>query len=125
MSKLSRIILPLLCLLSIALTCFCGCGEFEREYNDDIVYELQNGTDFIIIKEWKFLMVSGAEIYYKQGNEAPVLLGETAGADDGFCPFEKGLYEITQEEGSICVSWCFDPANDDRASWHSKSFDLP
>jgi len=117
-------LITLLCLFSITLACFCGCSTLEREYNEDIVYELQNGTGFIIIKEWKFLMGSGAEIYHKQGNEAPVLLGETTGADDGFCPFEEGVYEITQDESSICVSWCFDPSNKDRSCWRSQSFDL-
>ena len=115
----------LLCLIFFVLTCLCGCGQSEREYNVDIVYQLQDGTGVIIIKEWSFLLGSGAEIYFKQGDEKPVLIGKTTGADDGFCPFEEGLYEITQDENSICVSWCFDPSNDERSCWRSESFELP
>ena len=62
----------LLCLFFFVLTCLCGCGQSEREYNVDIVYQLQDGTGVIIIKEWRFLLGSGAEIYFKQGDEKPV-----------------------------------------------------
>lgn len=118
-------IIALLCLAFLMLTCLCGCNTFDREYIEDIVYELQDGAGVIIIKEWRFLLGSGAEVYYREGEKKAVLLGKTTGADDGFCPFEAGMYEITPNERSICVSWCFDPSNNDRSCWRSKSFDLP
>lgn len=124
MNKMNKVMIALLC-LSLTFACFCGCETFEREYNDDIVYELQNGSDVIIIKEWSFLLGSGAEIYFKKGDEKPVLLGQTSGGDDGFCPFEAGLYEIRQDGNSICVSWCIDSSDNDRSHWHSENFDLP
>lgn len=121
---MNRAIITLLSLL-LVLVCFFGCETLEREYNDDIVYELENGSDVIIIKEWSFLLGSGAEIYYKAGDEKPVLLGQTTGGDDGFCPFEAGSYEIKQDGNSIYVSWCFNPSDNDRSHWRSENFDLP
>lgn len=122
MKRLSYILVSLLIVVSAGLY---GCDTLEREYKEDIVYELPDSENKIIIKEWEFLQGSGAEIYLKKGEENPVLLGKISCADDGFCPFEAGLYEITQDENSITVSWCYDPTNEDRSSWRSQSFELP
>ncbi len=122
--KMNKII-TLLCLFFLVLMYLYGCGGSEREYLEDIVYELEDSTGVIIIKEWCFLLGSGAEVYYKQGEKTAVLLGKTTGGDDGFCPFKEGMYEITQNGGSICVSWCFRPSNSNHSLWRSKSFDLP
>jgi hypothetical protein len=54
----------------------------------------------------------------------PVLLGKTTGSDDGFCPFKKGMYEITQEGDSITIKWCFNPSDNDKNNWQSNIFDL-
>ncbi len=113
-----------LCAVILGLACLCGCSAFEREYHDDLVYELEDGES-VIIKEWSFLLGSGAEIYFQKGDEEPVLLGKTTGGDDGFCSFKEGLYEITQDGNTISVSWCFNPSNNDPSQWRSESFDLP
>ena len=118
-------IVTLLCLVSLVLSCFVGCGVSGRDYNDDIVFGLQNEADVIIIKEWRYLLGSGAEVYYKHAEEDPILLGKTSGADDGFCPFREGLYEIAQDANSVHISWCATPSNRDRSFWHSKTFSLP
>lgn len=117
-----------LCFLAVLLAAgLCGCGPFpEREYREDLVVPLEEGPDAVVIKEWSFLLGSGADVYYRKGEEDPVLLGTTSGADDGFCPFENGLYEITKEGNTVRVSWCFDPGHgEDRSFWRSKTFDIP
>lgn len=120
MKKTIAFILTLVFILSLA-----GCGKTEREYYEDIIVPLQDASGQIIIKEWRYLQGSGAEVYYQKENSEPVLLGKTTGADDGFCPFKEGLYEITQDGNSITVKWCFHPVDKDKTDWRGRTFDLP
>ena len=112
----------------IFVLCFClflcGCGTSGREYKDDITFKLNDQDDVLIIKEWTYLLGSGADIYYKHGDDSPVFLGKTSGGDNGFCPFSEGLYEITQDKETVVISWCFKPSDNDRSHWQSKTFDL-
>lgn len=103
---------------------FCGC-ESEREYYNDIYITLQDASEKLIIKEWSFLQGSGFEVYYQRSNDDPILLGKSIGGDDGFCPFKEGLYEITQDNRSVTVKWCFDPSDKDMSNWRSETFELP
>ena len=113
----------------IIVLCFClllcGCAASGREYKDDITFQLHNKDDVLIIKEWTYLLGSGADIYYKHGDDAPVYLGKTSGGDNGFCPFSEGMYEITQDADTVNISWRFKPSDIDRAQWKTESFDLP
>ncbi len=107
----------------IILLFLSGCAS-EREYCDDIYITLQDSSEKIIIKEWRYLLGSGAEVYY-QKNDDMILLGKTTGGDDGFCPFKEGLYEFTQDGNSVILEWCFNPANKDKSNWRSETFELP
>ncbi len=113
----------------IFVLCFClllcGCGTSGKEYKDDITYPLQDQNDVLIIKEWTYLLGSGADTYYKHGDDAPVFLGKTSGGDNGFCPFSEGLYDITEEDENVKILWCFKPSDSDRANWRSEYFQLP
>ena len=113
-----------ICLLTMIIACFCGCGKSGKEYKEDIIYQLQNREGALIIKEWTYLLGSGAEIYYNNGKTS-VLLGETTGGDNGFCPFAEGSYEIKEYGDSVCVSWCFRASDNDRSHWKSKTFEFP
>lgn len=95
-----------------------------RDYREDLVIELQDPSEKIIVKEWSFLLGGGAEIYYQKGIGFPVLLGNTS-TDDGFCPFQEGLYEIQQDDRQITVKWCFDYVYTHKANWESETFELP
>lgn len=106
-------------LLSVILTLFTGCNTSGREYLEDLIVEL-GADEKLIIKEWSFLLGSGAEIYYQQENQKPVLLGQTDGGDDGACPFSLGQYEITRDGNTVTVKWHFDAD-----VWRSKTFELP
>lgn len=117
--------LVLLALALILLLGLPGCNETEREYYPDIVITLQDQTESIIIKEWNYLQGSCAEVYYQNDDAAPVLLGTTTGGDDGFCPFKEGLYEIAQDGHSVTVKWCFNPSDNDKSNWKTKTFELP
>ena len=103
---------------------FYGCDSTEREYYPDIVIELQNPSEKIIIKEWRFLLGSGADVYYQKDDAALVLLGKTTGGDDGFCPFNEGLYEISQNGSSVTLKWAFRHSDSDKSDWKSKTFDF-
>ena len=120
--NLRSLFLVLCCV--VVLLAFCGCNS-EREYYDDIYITLQDASEKLIIKEWSFLLGSGIEVYYQRSNDDPILLGKSTGGDDGFCPFKEGLYEITQDDRSVTVKWCFNPADKDMSNWQSETFELP
>ena len=110
----------LIILATVILCCFCSCSlGFEREYYDDIVITLQDREGVLVIKEWEFLLGSGAEIYYRYKDQKPILLGKTLGGDDGYCPFKNGNYEITQNADSVDISLPY--GGEDKIY----SFDLP
>lgn len=114
-----RMVLSVIC-LCLLLSALCGCSS-SREYKDDIVIELTDREGVLIIREWSFLMGSGAEVYYDYGWRSPILLGQTSGADDGYCPFEAGRYRVTQKEDAVELSWRSNSAG----VWRSQTFDLP
>lgn len=101
------------------LVLFSGCSS-GREYKDDIVVELTDREGTLIIREWSFLLGSGAEVYYDYGWRS-IRLGQTSGADDGYCPFEAGRYRVTQKEDTVELSW----RSNSVGVWRSQTFDLP
>lgn len=90
-----------------------------RAYLADISLPLEDGSAEIIIKEWRFLLGSGAEIYYKQDGKL-TLLGTTTGGDDGYCPFAAGKYTLEAEEDALIIRWHFDGD-----IWKDARFSLP
>ncbi len=106
----------------IALFIFGGCAP-KREYFDDIHIPVEEYGAEIIIKEWSYLLGSGAEIYFKDGSDE-ILLGNLLGGDDGFCPFKEGLYSVEVDNGELTIEWCRFP-NGNRDSWEKKTFELP
>lgn len=116
-------LIAIVCCMFILLS-FGGCAS-EREYYDDIHITLQDSSERITIKEWSYLLGSGAEVYYQKNDAEPVLLGKTTGGDDGFCPFKEGLYELSQDGNTVTVKWCFNPSNKDKSSWKHETFELP
>lgn len=91
----------------------------DREYLADITVSLEDRPGQIVIKEWRFLLGSGAEIYYKRGSEL-TLLGITSGGDDGYCPFAAGKYTLSVEENMLHIRW--HATND---VWREQKFPLP
>lgn len=119
-TKTRALVIVIICLiLSFAL---CGCDS-GREYRDDICIQLKDDQGEIVIKEWSFLLGSGAEVYYKNGSEE-VLLGQLTGGDDGFCPFEEGLYSVEVDSNNLTIEWCIYPAKKDEP-WDKKTFEIP
>lgn len=119
-TKINVLIVVVGCLM--ILFNFAGCAP-EREYYDDIYIPLETHQAEIIIKEWSFLMGSGAEVYYKN-DSTEILLGKLLGGDDGFRPFKEGLYTVAVDSNQLTIEWCRFPTSD-RESWEKKTFDLP
>ena len=115
-----KVFAVIVCVLFI----FSGC-MMEREYKEDLIVELDGSTEKLIIKEWSFLLGSGAEVYYQREDQKPVFLGKTSGADDGFCPFAAGKYEITRNGNAVTLKWYFNTTPDYETIWHSETFELP
>ena len=115
MSKTKLLVL----MLFVILTLFSGCNTSGREYKEDLIVELST-DEKLIIKEWCFLLGSGAEIYYQRENQKSVFLGRTSGGDDGACPFSLGQYEIACDGNAVTIKWRFDTD-----TWHSETFELP
>lgn len=105
---------------------FGGCDVLGgREYKEDIHIPLETRQSEIIIKEWSWGLGSGFEVYYKEDGKE-VMLGESLAGDDGFCPFEEGLYQLTQDGNTVTIKWCFNPSEKNQPDkWRSKTFDLP
>lgn len=106
----------------IILFAFGGCAS-KREYNDDIHIQLEECQAEIVIREWSYLLGSGAEVYYRD-EDKDILLGNLLGGDDGFCPFKEGLYAVVFDDNKLTIEWCRFP-NNERESWETKIFELP
>lgn len=106
----------------VILCIFSGCAS-EREYHEDIHIPLDMCPAEIIIKEWTYLLGSGAEVYYRDGDKE-ILLGSLLGGDDGFCPFKEGLYSVMVDDNDLTIRWCRFP-NGESESWEEKIFELP
>lgn len=102
----------------------CSDNSFSREYLDDLYIDIPDTKSQLLIKEWRFLLGSGAEVYYIPSAGAKAqLLGKTTGGDDGYCPFHDGKYSISYSEGVVTLSWAFQGSED--AYNRSESFPLP
>ena len=108
-------------LLWVLLGVCCGCTTSGREYKEDIVVDLEGYDGVLVIREWSFLQGSGAEVYYRYGWSEPMLLGQTTGSDDGYCPFEAGEYRIAQTKSVVELSWRFNGTG----NWRLQRFVLP
>lgn len=114
------------CLIMLFL--FSGCDSkkdafWDRTYLDDIRIPLETRDAEIIIREWHWLMGSGEEVYYKCDGEE-ILLGTLTGGDNGFCPFNEGLYAVTVDGNELIIEWPV-RSNTERDSWYKEVFELP
>lgn len=100
-----------------------NCDDsFSREYLDDLYVDIPDTESQLLIKEWRFLLGSGTEVYYIPSAGAKAqFLGKTTGGDDGYCPFHDGKYSISYSEGVVTLSWAFQGREYNR----SESFTLP
>lgn len=111
----------------IAVGCFTAFSFsaindfYSRAYKEDISIQLETQQAEIVIREWTYLLGSGAEIYYKkEGKE--VMMGQLSGGDNGFCPFEAGQYSINVDGNKLIIEWSRFP----QSSYDNKKiFDLP
>ena len=102
---------------------FISDDSFDREYYDDIHIQLESHQAEIIIREWSFLLGSGAEVYYKEGRKE-ILLGNLSGGDNGYCPFKEGQYSVEFEDNKVIIEWDSKPSNNE-IPWEKEVFELP
>lgn len=113
----------LMLFLSVLLIVLAGCNYDEREFLADISVPFEDTSAEIVIKEWRWLSGSGAEIYYQKDGKL-ILLGKTTGGDDGYCPFEAGKFTLNVEGSELVVRWSF-RGSDPEDLWREKRFVLP
>ena len=131
-TKKSALIVIVSCLI-IVFT-FSGCrgidkirgfllaSFLQRGYHEDICIPLETHEGEIIIREWTFLLGSGAEIYYKiDGKE--IKLGQLPGGDDGYCPFQAGRYSVTVDGNILTIEWDDSPGGEYIPN-HTETFNL-
>ncbi|MBO5648551.1 MAG: hypothetical protein J6S76_01395 [Clostridia bacterium] len=118
----TRVMRFIICVCVIVLMLFCAaaCVGTGRDYHDDLVVALSDTEHILIIKEWSFLLGSGADIYYQIRDARPILLGTTTGGDDGACPFSLGQYEVIHDGSTVTLRWRFSGN-----IWREKEFILP
>ncbi len=119
-AKRNALIIVVSCLITMLI--FCSCG-LERDYYDDIHIQLESQQGEIIIREWRFLLGSGAEIYHKTDDDE-ILLGQISGGDDGYCPFKEGLYSVSVDDNEVTIEWCIYPSNKEKP-WEKEVFEIP
>lgn len=117
--KHTALILLLLLAMLIVLS---GCSSDTRDYRPDLVVPLADYPGQIVIKEWQFLLGSGAEIYYQLDGKL-TQLGNIAGGDDGYCAFADGKYSLQTEGNTLTVRWVF--RSDAGDVWREEQFTLP
>lgn len=110
-------------LLVATLVLLPGCSHDEKEFLADVTVPLENSSAEIVIKEWRWLLGSGAEIYY-QKNDTLTLLGETTGGDNGYCPFAAGKFTLNEEGNELVVRWSF-RGTDPEDAWRENRFAIP
>jgi len=123
--KRISILAAILLTVSLLLAGSWACDDsFSREYPDDLYIDIPDTESQLLIKEWRFLLGSGAEVCYIPSAGAKAqFLGKTTGGDDGYCPFHDGKYSISYSEGVVTLSWAFQGSED--AYNRSESFPLP
>lgn len=99
------------------------CNRDQREFLSEITVPLEGASAQIVIKEWRWLSGSGAEIYYQKDGKQ-TLIGKTTGGDDGFCPFAAGKYTIKAEENELVIRWAFRGSTPED-KWRENRFPLP
>ncbi len=122
-SILAAILLAILLTFALLPAVVFNCSDgFSREYLDDLYVDIPDTESQLLIKEWRFLLGSGTEVYYIPSAGAKAqFLGKTTGGDDGYCPFRDGKYSISYSEGVVTLSWAFQGREYNR----SESFTLP
>ena len=119
MKRILLFVLTAILMLSI----LSGCGYTGRDYKDDICILLEDRDAVIIVREWSFLLGSGAEIYYEK-NGKTTQLGQTSGGDDGYCPIEDGKWSYSIEGNTLIIKWAF-RGSDEKENWKEQVFTLP
>ena len=121
MNQISKI---MVCVVAISILLSLGaCTDNGRDYHEDICVQLGDRNAEIVIREWEFLLGSGAEIYYRQ-NGKTTLLGQIAERDGTYCPFQNGKYSITVDGNTLLIKWAFQHS-DSKNKWREASFTLP
>ena len=110
-------------LLLLVFFIFAGCNHNEKEFLPELTVPLEDASFQIVIKEWRWLSGSGAEIYYQQDGKQ-TLLGKTTGGDDGFCPFAAGQYSLKTEGNELIIRWAFRGSTPEE-EWRESRFLLP
>lgn len=124
-TKRIAIIAGISCLVVVGFLAimFVSDDSFDREYLDDIHIQVETRQAEIIIREWRFLLGSGAEVYYKEGRKE-ILLGNLSGGDNGYCPFKEGQYSVEFEDNKVIIEWDSKPSNNE-IPWKKEIFELP
>ena len=137
MDRYKKVIRIFLIIIAVILVIAIGfyvylLHAFSRNYHDDLIIQSPDGEGFLIIKEWSFLLGSGAEVYYVKGEKDwwfnKTKLGETGVGDDGYCPFQDGKYIIDWQEDYVEIKYyAAVPAQSPKYpdTWRVDRFDLP
>ena len=113
------------CLLLLLALAFVSCQNplGDREYMEDLYIEIPDSANKLLIREWTYLLGSGAEVYWVSSDEEKtVLLGKLTGGDDGYCPFNDGKYNVSFAGDRVTFSWSFDGSD---TYSKTESFTLP
>lgn len=126
MSALKKAIITAVCIIVLiaATLLVIDLSSPKREYYDDIFISAEEYGGEIVIKEWSYLLGSGAEVYFKKSGGKEVMLGKLSGGDNGYCPFKDGKYKAAIEDGTLTLEWSRYSSGGDKP-WQTETFKLP
>lgn len=117
------VIVAAIILLIVAAAAVIDANAPKKDYYDDIRIPAEEYGGEIVIKEWSYLLGSGADVYFKRDGGKEVLLGKLSGGDNGYCPFRDGKYTANIDNGVLTLEWCKFSDNKDKP-WEKTSFEL-
>lgn len=94
--------------LAVGIYCLCVVIAFgnSKAYCPDIVIEDPSGNGTLIIEEWEYSSVCGAEVYYKKDGLFAVKkqIGSTS-SDGAVLPFKNENYTVTWADDSVSIEY--------------------
>ncbi len=119
------VIFIIIAVILVALWFYVMTSEW-RDFKDDLITAIPDSEDCIVVREWSFLLGSGAEIYYRYSNGKEVRIGNAGGGDDGYLPFARETYKVQFQSDSVTFDWCWQYYREnDSKYWKSTTLQFP
>ena len=113
-------------LLALVLLAFGAARADWREWQEDLYLDIPQRQAQLIVREWGFLLGSGAELYYQEEGRPRVRLdGNLPGGDDGYQPFSRGEYQVEFTPDGCVLRWFVGITTGTDEGWMERAYTFP